>query len=95
MTEKIEHIISFKDWKDHHEEEEIEHFYNPKLTKVFISAGEGENEKKWGYEFSTEFISIDGLKQMIIDTFNDRGINLILCLKEYDHEVGLLTFKAV
>ena len=76
----------------------IFNIFNPSLfviRPVFISAGEGENEKKWGYEFSTEFISIDGLKQMIIDPFNDRGINLILCLKEYDHEVGLLTFKAI
>ena len=96
-TTDIEHLVAFKDWKDHHEEEEeyAASLFNPKLTMVFISLGDGEYEKKWGYEFSTEFISLDGLKQMIVDTFKERGINLKLCIQDCDQEVGLLTFKAV
>ena len=96
-TADIEHLVAFKDWKDHHEEEEeySASLFNPKLTMVFISLGDGEYEKKWGYEFSTEFVTIDEFKQMIINTFKERGINLKLCIQDCDQKVGLLTFKSV
>jgi hypothetical protein len=96
-TLDIENLVAFKNWKDHHEEEEeyAASLFNPKLTMVFISLGDGEYEKKWGYEFSTEFISLDEFKKMIVNEFKERGINLKLCIQDCDQEVGLLTFKAV
>ena len=35
---EIEHLVNFKDWKDHHQEEEeyAASLFNPKLTMVFI-----------------------------------------------------------
>jgi hypothetical protein len=89
-------LVSFKDWKDHHEEEEdLKNFHNPLLTTVYISLGKGKEEKKFAHEFSTEFISLKEMKKLIISNFEDKGINIKLCDEFVDEEVGLLFFEEV